>query len=103
MQWKLSVGEDDACLLLAIATSLTNVVPAHVELAVEFLNAFLWRVMRRVSCDGCEISDEWLIGRERLSGFDLVDGLVGHVFGEVIAFLERRIEINTDDTIEDQR
>ena len=74
--------------------SSRTLIPALVELALELVDPFLGRVQRRMGGAGREIDEERLVGRDGFLAVDPGDGVVGDVFGQVIALfrLFRRLD-----------
>ena len=64
-------------------------IPALIELALVLGRPFLRRLMRCMRRARRVVDEEGLVGHQRLLLAHPVDGLVGHVFGEVIAFFGR--------------
>ena len=82
---QLRVGRDDAKPLLIGKYLLAKGVPAHVELALELVDPFLGRLMRRMGAAGHVIEEERLI---RIGGIELSqvgDRVVRHVRGQIVA------------------
>jgi hypothetical protein len=85
-------GRNDAHLDLPRERLLAELVPALVELAAVFLDPFLGHMVRRMRRARREVDEERLLRRERLLRLDPRDGLVGHVGGEVVVRVERRVD-----------
>ncbi len=66
---------------------LAVLVPAHVELALVLVRPFLGHVVRGVACARGVVQEERLIGCGDVGVLDELDGLVGQVAAQVIAFL----------------
>jgi hypothetical protein len=84
---ELCVLWDDAELFLVGENLIAQIVPAHVELALELLDPFWCRVMRRMGAAGLHIvAEERLVRRDRV---ELIQpgGIVGHGGGQVPARL----------------
>src|SRR5262249_31712415 len=78
---------DDAEPLLVGKNLIAQLLPAHIELAFELVSPLrLWLVWR-VSAPGHIINEERLVGRRRVQAPHILDGLVRHVGGEVVAGL----------------
>ena len=73
-------------LLLALKNLLAVRVPAGVKLALVLVNPLLLDVVWRVRGAGSVIEEEWLLRRVNVGVKDHLDGLVGQVDVEVIAF-----------------
>ena len=91
---QLGLGWDDAQCLLARERLGPKGIPALVELALVLVRPLLRHVVRRVRRAGREVDEERLVGHERLLLAHPVDGLVGHVLREVIAFLWRLLRLD---------
>ena len=78
------VRRDHAQLLLALERFVPDLVPALVELALVLVGPLLRHMVRRMDRPGRVVDEERLVRRHRLLGFHPVDGLVGHVDGEVV-------------------
>ena len=74
---RLLVGED----------LLAQLLPTHVELALELVDPFLLRLMRRMGAAGHVVDEERLVGRGRVQAVHVVDGVVRHIGDEVVAGL----------------
>ena len=79
------IGGDDAQLLLSLEGDLALLVPAVGELALVLVDPLLRHVMRRVRGARREVDEERLVGHQRLLLARPGDGLVGQVFGQVVA------------------
>ena len=66
---------------------LAHDIPAHVELALELVDPLLRRLVRRVASAGNVIDEERLVGRHGVELLHVLDRLVRHVGGEVVAGL----------------
>ena len=86
---ELGIRRNDAQLFLASEGLFTQLVPALIELALVLICPFLGDVVRSVCGSGGEVDEEGLVGHEHLLLADPVDGLVGHVFHQVIALFGR--------------
>ena len=84
---ELRICGNDAQLLLIGEDLLAHVVPAHVELALELVDPLLRRLVRRVTSSGHVVDEERLVGRRGLERLHVLDGLIGHVRGEVVVGL----------------
>ena len=71
-------ARDHAKPLLVGEDLLAHRVPAHVELALELLDPFRRRLVRRVRGAGNVVDEERLVGRRRVQLLHVVDGVVGH-------------------------
>src|SRR5229473_6739052 len=72
--------------LLASKRFLADLIPALIELALEFGDPILWRMVRGVRRAWSEIGDPWLVRRNRMEQANPFDGLVCHVLVEEIVF-----------------
>ena len=84
---ELGVGGNHAELLLALKRLLANRVPALVELALVLLDPLLLGVVRGVGRPRGVVTEERLLGGDRLLHSDPLDRLVGHVVVEVVVGL----------------
>ena len=80
-------GGNDAHLELALVDDLAVLVPAHVELALVLVRPLLGHVVRRVAGARGVIQEEGFVRRVDLRILDELDGLVGQVDAQVVAFL----------------
>src|SRR5262249_42048072 len=78
---------DDAEPLLVGKNLLAQLLPAHVELAFELVSPLRFGLVRRVSAAGHIIDEERLFGCRRVQASHILDGLVRHVRGQVVAGL----------------
>ena len=83
------IGGNDAQFLLLVEGDLALLVPAVGELALVLLDPLLRHVMRRMRGARREVHEERLVRQQRLLLARPGDGLVGQVFGQVIAFRRR--------------
>ena len=60
-------------------------------------------VMRRVGRPRREVHEERLVGHQRLLLADPVDGVIGHVLGEVVALLRRAVGLDRHRVLVDRR
>src|SRR5271156_3941931 len=81
------VRRNHAQLLLVFEELLAQLFPAHIELAVELVDPFLGWLVGRVRAAGHVIEEERLVRRGRVQVVHVLDGVVGQVGGEVVAFL----------------
>ena len=95
------VRRDHAQLLLALERFISYLVPALVELALVLVGPRLRHMVRRMDRPGGVVDEERLVRRHRLLGFHPVDGLVGHVDGEVVVLHLGRIDL--DRAVVDER
>ena len=84
---ELGVRRDHAEPLLVGEDLLAQLLPAHVELALELVDPLLRRLVRRVGAAGHVIDEERLVGRRCVQAVHVADRLVRHVGGEVVAGL----------------
>ena len=98
---QLRVRRDHAQLLLALERFVADLVPALVELALVLVGPLLRHVVRRMRRPGRVVDEERLVRRHRLLRLHPVDGLVGHVDGEVVVLHLRRIDL--DHAVVDER
>ena len=84
---ELRIRRDDAEPLLVGENLLAQIVPAHVELAVELLDPFRRRLMRRMRAAGHVIEEERLVRRSGIQLLHVLDRLVRHIGGQVVAGL----------------
>ena len=96
-------ARDHAELLLAGERLLAEAVPALVELALVLVGPLLRHVVRRVGGAGGEVDEERLVGHQRLLLAHPVDGLIGHVLGEVVALLGRPLGLDRHRVAVDRR
>ena len=90
---ELRVLGDDAHRLLLGERHLALLVPALIELALEFLDPLLWRVMRRMRGARRVIGEERLVRRHGVLHAQPVDRLVRHVAIEiVVGIVMRRLD-----------
>ena len=82
---QLRVRRNDAEALLVGEDPLALLVPAVVELALELLDPFLGRVVRRVRRAGRVVDEERLVRGDGVQAMHVVDRLVGHRGDEVPA------------------
>src|SRR5882757_4897343 len=113
---ELTLLRNDAQLLLASVGLFAQLVPALIELAFVLICPLLRNVVWGVGRTWREVDEEGLIGNERFLLPNPVDGLVCHVFHQVVAlfgrllnldgcgaFIERRVplvRLTADKTIE---
>ncbi len=97
------VGWNDAELLLLRVGPLTQSVPAVVEATLVLVRPFRGHVMRGVGRPGRVVDEERLVGHQRLLLADPVDGVIGHVLGEVVALLRRAVGLDRDRVLVDRR
>ena len=95
------VRRDHAQLLLPLDRFVADLVPALVELALVLVGPLLRHVVRRMDRPGRVVDEERLVRRHRLLGLHPVDGLVGHVDGEVVVLHLGRIDL--DHAVVDER
>src|SRR6266702_5567543 len=81
---QLGVLRHDTQLLLARKGFLANLIPALIELALEFGDPILGRMVRGVRRAWSEICHPWLVGRNRPEQANPFDGLVRHILVEEI-------------------
>ena len=84
---KLRLGRDDAEPLLVGENLLAQLFPAHVELAVELVDPFLRRLVRRMAAARHIIEEERLVGRGGVELPHVMDGVVREIGGEVVTGL----------------
>ncbi len=82
---QLRFGRDHAQLLLAGEGLFTQFVPALIEFAFVLIGPLCRHVVRGMGGAGGKVDKERLVGHERLLLAHPVDGLVGHVLGEMVA------------------
>ena len=80
-------GRDDAHIELALVDDLAVLVPAHVELALVLVRPFLGHMVRRVAGARGVVEEEGLVRCIDVGVLNELDGLVGQVDAQVIAFL----------------
>ena len=78
-------------------------VPAVVERALVLVRPFGRDVVRRVRRTRREVHEERLVAHQRLLLADPVDGLVGHVLGEVIALRRGLVRLDRHRVLVDRR
>ena len=100
---ELRLGRDHAELLLLRERPLAQRVPAVVELPLVLVRPFRPHVMGRVGGARRVVHEEGLVGHQRLLLGDPVDGVVGHVLGEVVALLGRPVGLDGDCVLVDRR
>src|SRR4029077_14247551 len=66
-------------------------IPTLIELALISLDVFLRHMMRRVQRACGEVDEEWLVGSQCMPRLHPGDGLVGHVYREVVVGIMRRL------------
>jgi hypothetical protein len=91
---QLRVHGHDSELLLPSQGLLAQRVPALVEAPLVLVRPLCRDVMRSVRRSRCEVHEERLVGHERLLLARPLDRLVGHVRGEVVALLRRRLGLD---------
>ena len=84
---ELRVRRDHAEPLLVGEDLLAQFVPAHVELALELVDPLLRRLVRRMGAAGHVVDEERLVGRGGIELSHVLDRLVRHVGGQVVAGL----------------
>ena len=90
---QLGVLRHDTELLLARKGLFANLIPALIELALEFGDPILGRMVRGVRRAWSEICQPWLVGRNRPEQANPFDGLVRHILVEEIVFdIVRRLD-----------
>ena len=91
---ELTILRNDAQLFLPGEGLFAQLVPTLVELAFVLVRPFLRNVVRSVSRARREVDEERLIGNERLLLPNPVDGLVRHVFHQVVALFGRLLDLD---------
>ena len=105
----MSFGRSPSCVFAGTtpsffwrsSVSAADLVPALVELSLVLVGPLLRHVMRRMRRPGREVDEERLVRRHRLLRLHPVDGLVGHVHGEVVVLHLRRLDL--DQAVVDER
>jgi hypothetical protein len=72
------------CFLL-FKDDLAHLVPAHIELAFEFCDPVLWRMVRGVCGASGIVRQPRFARRNRVQHADARDGVIGHIFIEVVS------------------
>ena len=88
-RWQLSVGRDDAHLLLTGQRLHPHRLVTRVEAPLVLVDPLLWCVVRCVAGARRVVEEERLVRRDHLGVLDELEGLVGDVLGEVVALLRR--------------
>jgi hypothetical protein len=91
---QLTILRNDAKFFLAGEDLFAQLIPALIELAFVLIRPFLRDVVRSVGRAGREVDKEGLIGTERLLLPHPVDGLVCHVFHQVVALVGRLLNLD---------
>jgi hypothetical protein len=86
---QFDLGRHQTQLLLPSQGLLPHCLITHIEAAGELLDPLFRGMVRRVAGSGCVVKEERLLGGDRLSVFEELDGLVGEVIGEVVTLLRR--------------
>ena len=89
---QFGIGRNPAELLLAREDSFAELVPAVVELAFVLVGPFLEDVVRPMDAAGRPVHEERFVRREGAMLLQPGDRLVGHVLGEVIFLVVRRLD-----------
>src|SRR5258707_13830934 len=84
---KLRTERDHAEPLLVRENLLPQFLIAHVKLALELLNPFSRRLVRRMGASGYVIEEKRLVRRRRVQTSHILDRLVGQIGCEIIAGL----------------
>ena len=100
---QLRLRGHDAELLLPRQGLLAQRVPARVEAPLVLVRPLRRNVMRSVRRPRCEVHEERLVGHQRLLLARPLDRLVGHVRGEVVALLRRRLGLDRRRALVDGR
>jgi hypothetical protein len=87
---QVAVRRDDAQRFLTGEGDLALTVPTVGELALVLVGPFLRHVVRGVGRARREVGEEGLVGHQRLLLANPVDGVVGQVLGQVVAFFGSR-------------
>ena len=84
---QLGVLRYDTQPLLASKRFLADLIPALIELTLEFGNPILGRMVRGVRRAGSKVGHPWLVRRNRVKQVNPFDGFVCHVFFKEIVFV----------------
>jgi hypothetical protein len=93
---ELRLGRHDAELLLAAQDLLPQGVPPGVELTSVPVRPLDRDMVRRMGRAGRVVDEERAVRHERLLLAHPVDGVVGHVVGEVVALLRAAVGLDRD-------
>ena len=89
---QLGVCRNPAQFLLPLEGALAQRIPAVVELAFVFVGPFLEDMVRPMRGAGRPVHQEGLVGRKRAMPAHPGDGLVGHVFAQMVLLIMRRLD-----------
>ena len=89
---EFGAGRDDAHFKLPFVNALPVSVPAVVKLSFVFIRPLRPDVVRAVDGTGCPIHDEGFVGRVGLTVVEPGERLIGHVHGEVVFLVMRRLD-----------
>ena len=89
-------------LFLAGKGPLSLSVPAVIEPTLVLCRPLLWNVMWSVSRAWCPVDEERFVGHQRFLLAYPVDGVVGHVLGEVVSLLRGAIGFDGNGVVVDR-